>query len=108
MVHLEFTFVVDDCVPISLDTHKGIIHVACIYRSTALTEDQNQLLLTELNKLPVDDNSELIIVGDFNLPDVNWHSGCIRAPSETADRNLLNQVKFIDFFIQKGLMQLAY
>lgn len=51
----------------------------------------------------MNDNSELILVGDFNLPNVNWQSGCVRAPSETMDRNLLNQMKFVDFFIQKGL-----
>ena len=58
---------------------------------------------TELNKLPINDDSELIIVGDFNLPDVNWFSGNLKVCSDTTDRNLLNQLKFMDLFVQKGL-----
>lgn len=36
-VRLE-SFVVRDCVGISFETVKEIIHVVCVYRSTALTE----------------------------------------------------------------------
>ena len=75
VVHLE-SFVVDDCVAMSFDTHKGI------------TEDQNQLLLTEFNKLPVDDNSELIIVGDFNLGRSQSRSPATAAHSNNAIHSL--------------------
>ena len=46
---------------------------------------------------------ELIIVGDLNLPDVNWFSGNLKVCSDTTDRNFLNQLKFMDLFVQKGL-----
>ena len=101
-VRLE-SFAVDDCVGIEFESLNRKIYCVCVYRSTALSDAQNNLLLTELNKLPINDESELIIVGDFNLPDVNWFSGNLKVCSDTTDRNLLNQLKFMDLFVQKGL-----
>ena len=83
---------VDDCVWIACETLKRTIYFVCVYRSTACSDAQNNLLLTELNKLPINDDSELVIVGEFNLPDVNWLSGNLKAFSDTNDRNLLNQL----------------
>lgn len=97
------SFCVTDCLGVSFETIKGKIHVVCVYRSTSLTEDENQALIDELNTLPVNDSSEVIIVGDFNLPNVNWKSGCVEAPDNTTDRNLRNQMNYLDFFIRKGL-----
>ena len=96
-------FAVDDCVGIEFESLNRKIYCVCVYRSTALSDAQNNLLLTELNKLPINDESELIIVGDFNLPDVNWFSGNLKVCSDTTDRNLLIQLKFMDLFVQKGL-----
>lgn len=76
-IRLE-SFVVDDCVGISFETQKRTIYIVCVYRSTALSDAQNNLLLRELKKIPINDDSELIIVGDFNLPDVNWLSGNLK------------------------------
>ena len=66
------SFAVDDCVGIEFESLKRKIYCICVYRSTALSDAQINLLLTELKKLPINDDSGLIIVGDFNLPDVNW------------------------------------
>ena len=73
------------------------IPVHCIIRCS------KQSAAYGLNKLPINDDSELIIVGDFNLPDVNWFSGNLKVCSDTTDRNLLDQLKFMDLFVQKGL-----
>ena len=97
------SFAVDDCVGIEFESLNRKIYCVCVYRSTALSDAQNNLLLMELNKLPINDESELIIVGDFNLPDVNWFSGNLKVCSDTTDRNLLIQLTFMDLFVQKGL-----
>ena len=54
--------------------------------------------------MQVDDNSELIIVGDFNLPDINWVSGRVLAPDGTTNKALVNQNENMDIIIQKGLV----
>ena len=51
---------------------------------------------SELRKLPASDTDQIILVGDFNLPDVCWSNGTVRGPIDTSDRRLLNQKKYID------------
>ena len=97
------SFAVDDCVRIEFEPLNRKIYCACVYWSTALSHAQNNQLLTELNKLPINEESELITVGHFNLPDVNWFLGNSKVCSDTTDRNLLNQFKFMDLFVQRGL-----
>lgn len=69
-----------------------------------MSENENRLLLNQLDGLRVDDNSELLIVGDLNLPDVNWHSGRVLASNDTGNKRLLNQNNYMDIIIHKGLV----
>ena len=58
---------------------------------------------SELSKLPTGDTDQVILVGDFNLPDVCWSNGTVRGTIDTSDRRLLNQKKYIDCFVSCGL-----
>ncbi len=93
-----------DCVGIKLETMAGLIHVICIYGSPSLSKVENRALLNEIAELQEDDNSELIIVGDFNLPDINWVSGRVLTPDGTTNEALVNQNEYMDIIIQKGLV----
>jgi hypothetical protein len=95
---------VKDFVGVKLETMAGLIHVVCIYRSPSLSKVENRVLLNEIAELQVDDNCELIIVGDFNLPDINWVFGRVLAPDGTTNEALLNQNEYMDIIIEKGLV----
>ena len=75
-----------------------------LYRSPSLTVQQNNELLEQLKLLPDDPTQNVIMVGDVNLPDVDWHLGTVLAPAGTTNVKLVNQQKYMDFFIEKGLM----
>ena len=65
------SFKAHDSLAVSLVCDLGIIHIACVYRSQALTSAQDKQLVSALKKLSVDHpDDEVIIVGDLNLPDV--------------------------------------
>ena len=83
-----------DCCPIIL---------ACIYRSQSLTTEENNNIINQISKLKASMASELIIVGDFNLPDVSWDYGYVNCPSDTIDVNYTTQERFIKFFVNNGL-----
>ena len=46
---------------------------------------------------------EVMIVGDFNLPDVLWDSGSVVCPLATSNQQLLIQKKFLGAFQDTGL-----
>ena len=46
------------------------ILLTCIYVQTNCTEEYFDQLLTCIRSLP--DGQDLLVVGDFNLPDINW------------------------------------
>ena len=54
------------------------VTIACIYRSPGSTDLEDQELIAALDLL-VQRSGKLYIVGDFNLPDINWVTGsCIQ------------------------------
>eukprot|EP00116_Pleurobrachia_bachei_P009496 sb/3469758/ len=46
---------------------------------------------------------EIIMMGDFNLPDVLWDVGVVKCPSNTSNQKYLIQQMFLDFFVQHDL-----
>ena len=53
-----------------------------------MSEQGNKCLLENIDKLPAEEN--ILIVGDVNLPHVDWEVGCVKAPENTRDKILLN------------------
>ncbi len=95
-------FQVSDSIAIEFSSNIGRVNIACIYRSISLTQNQNDNMLNMLTKL-VDHNVESLILGDFNLPNVTWLSGSLKGPSDTKNKGLINEKKFLDCFHNNGL-----
>ena len=67
----------DDAVWCEIRLHKGDkMIVGCIYRSPNSTRDNNKLLLDMLQKVNDGSYSHVIIMGDFNYPEINWSQEC--------------------------------
>ena len=43
------------------------------------------------------------MVGDFNLPDVDWEKAIVCAPIDTVDQKMIMQSDYLDLFTTKGL-----
>ena len=75
------------------------LDVACIYRSTALVGiNNNNKLLRALETMPINNERELLLVGDVNLPHVNWDEGTVSRPSGSCDKRLLMEAEFLSVF----------
>ena len=83
-----------------LDT--GKLHLVCLYRSPSSNVEQDVLVRNELAKLPSTDTDRIILLGDFNLPDVCWVTGSVKGPDNTTDRKLINQQEYLDCIVANG------
>ena len=93
-----------DSLAVSLQCDFGTVHIVCVYRSQALTGTQNKQLVNALKKLSVDyPDDEIIIVGDFNLPDVCWVTGTVRGAIESHNKATQLQKAYLDFITDQGL-----
>ena len=79
------------------------LYIVCIYRSTSLkTVEQNEILLTQLANIPTDCDTNVVVVGDLNLPNVDWKQGIVIKPENSNDKFLNMQSEFLDLFIAKA------
>ena len=93
-----------DSIAISVLTSGGKICLACIYRSPSLSSKQNDNLLQCMDKICHEDNEfETVMIGDFNLPNVSWENGMVKAPIGTNNKVLTNQEKYVNLFNDKGM-----
>ena len=89
---------------IKVNLENIILHIVCLYRSTSLTTlEQNEKLLSQITNLPTSPDINLIVVGDLNLPDVDWDLGIVRKPVNSTDRRYILQSEYLNLFIAKGL-----
>ena len=51
----------------------------------------------------VSNDSEIMILGDFNLPDVSWNNGIVKCPINTLNKSYVIQNLFLDFFVTNNL-----
>ena len=82
-----------------------IVNVVCVYRSPNLTKAENNKLLNQLDKVPFlsEQLENIIMVGDFNLPNVDWVNGIVVAPIDSIDQKIITQNEYLDLFTAKGL-----
>ena len=79
------------------------LYVICMYRSTAFkTIEENEKLLSQISCIPTDCDKNILIVGDLNLPDVDWSRGIVISPENSIDKKINMQCEFLDTFIAKG------
>ena len=108
-VHMRYnaqileSFSLRDSLGVKVFLNSGDVNIVCLYWSPLSTEEHDIAVRSELHKLPISNIDQVILVGDFNLPDVCWSNGTIRGPIDTSDRRLLNQKKYIDCFVSCGL-----
>ena len=51
----------------------------------------------------VDNDFETILVGDFNLPDVSWETGCVNGGIIGNNKAFINQERYMNVFSEAGL-----
>ena len=79
------------------------LYVICLYRSPSLKSvEENEKLLSQIANIPTDGGRNIILVGDLNLPNVDWKHGIVKKPENSVDKNLCMQSEFLDLFIAKG------
>ena len=79
------------------------LYVICMYRSTAFkTIEENEKLLSQISCIPTDCDKNIVVVGDLNLPDVDWCRGIVISPENSIDKKINMQCEFLDTFIAKG------
>ena len=80
------------------------LYVVCLYRSPSLTTmEANQKLLSQIGQIPTDIEKNVIILGDLNLPNVDWKKGIVVCPENSVDLRFQLQNAFLDIFLAKGL-----
>ena len=98
-------FNVTDCVAVKIDCKPIELFVIVIYRSPSLTFDESVNILNQLtifiNSLPID--SEIVLTGDFNLPDVSWNKGVVNCPINSANKIYVVQKLYLQFFSRFNL-----
>ncbi len=98
-------FECNDSLAILLALPNYHLAIACIYRSVSLTNNENLRMLDQIQDLKslILEGTEVLMVGDFNLPNVLWDSGSVVSPVGTKNRKLVLQKKFIRTFQDVGL-----
>ena len=93
-------FIANDCMSIKLTLNSVDIVLICIYRSPSLSHENNICLINSIDQyissIPV--NQNIIMVGDFNLPNVDWDNGIVICPTNTSNKSYLVQQAYLDLF----------
>ena len=96
-------FSANDSIAVLIDMEPSPILLACVYRTQALTWEENQELVTQINSLEVPPGGEMVVIGDFNMPDVEWNTGVVKCPVSTVDKRFVIQQQMLDMFYSKNL-----
>jgi len=93
-----------ESIAVNIETGTIKFNVVCLYRSTSLVDiKDNSTLLKAIESMPVTVDEELVMVGDVNLPHVNWDNGLVERPANSFDKRLLMESEFLNVFTRKGL-----
>ena len=86
-------------------TNDQFLNIICVYRSPNLKYNENNRLLNQLNNVPFAsaEFENIIMVGDFNLPNVDWVNGIVLSPMDSLNQKMIMQNEFLDLFTTKGL-----
>ena len=91
------------CMKLMFDTLNIVLFV--VYRAPSLSFNENKSMLDSLSVSinSLSDDNEIVMMGDFNLPDVLWDLGIVACPSDTNNQKYVIQQMFLDFFVQHDL-----
>ena len=104
-INAEFinNFKAPDTVGIDLKINNYCLKLLSVYRSQNLDISEQNVLLSQIDNLNIKPDEDLLIFGDFNLPDVNWDSFVVNCNENTCNNNLILQRQYLDVFSTKGL-----
>ena len=89
-------------IKVNLDSTE--LYIVCLYRSTSLvTLEENEKLLYQIANIPTSPDINLVVIGDLNLPDIDWELGIVKKPVNSTDRRYILQSEYLDLFLAKGL-----
>ena len=96
-------FIAPDSVGIDVTVNNQNLKLICVYRSQNLEPNEQNILLSQIENLELKSGQELLMFGDFNLPDVNWDLFAVNCNKNTCNSNFVLQRKYLDLFSAKGL-----
>ena len=80
------------------------ILVGSVYRSTSSTENNNKLLAKKIEKAcEIAGDNRLLILGDFNLPDIDWIENELRSGCDTNNERMFET--FTDCFLHQHVLK---
>ena len=80
------------------------LYIVCLYRSPSLrTLEQNEKILSQIGNIPTELSKNVVVMGDVNLPNIDWKRGIVDFPPGSIDTRFILQSEFLDLFIAKGL-----
>ena len=91
-----------DSLAVQISTNVGLVNIVCIYRSVSLNSEQNSLLLKAVNCV-LESDTETVIVGDFNLPNISWTTGVLNAPLDSKNKLMKVQKEWLNLVENSGL-----
>ena len=95
------SFNAPDSLAVQINFDSCPVIFCCVYRSMNLTNSQDDEIMNQIRSLALVDDQELILVGDFNLPDVCWDSGRVNSPKDTINQKLLLQKAYLDLSMKQ-------
>ena len=97
------SFNAPDTVGINLILNNNVIKLLSVYRSQNLSNLEQFQLLSQIENLKLSPSEDLIVLGDFNFPNVNWDNLTANCNTNTINNNLIIQKRYLDMFSEKGL-----
>lgn len=85
-------------VNVKVDGNKSVA-IGCVYRSPSSSSDNNRKLESLLRRVSSRNFHDLIIVGDFNYPNINWEN-CVSTDGENSDSDQFTECLRDCFMIQ--------
>ena len=96
-------FVAPDSVGINVKLNNISFNVLCVYRSQNLDHDGQKTLLQEIAKFKSNLDHQVMVLGDFNLPDVNWESLTVDCSQDSCNKVYNIQREYLYSFANMGL-----
>ncbi len=94
-----YDFKIDDCLAVKLTFNNYSFILICMYRSPSLIYESNCDMINHLNDyLAVCTTIDVVLVGDFNLPNVDWGKGIVNCPINSTNKSMVIQKLFLDLF----------
>ena len=92
-----------DTVGINLTLNNQLIKLVCVYRSQNLTDFEQIHLISQVENLKINTSEDLMVLGDFNFPHMNWDNFTANCNYNSTNNNIIIQNRYLEVFSEKGL-----